>query len=409
MLTAIFGDGHACCERDRDKNRNKDEYEGLALEQVITSARKNGAERFVFLGDVIGYGPNPIDCINLMKRVFVRKTKDGIYTQIPNRHMLLGNHGLMFLKGEIPKYIDDDAEASIERIWEQLGVDISKDPVRPAIPGKADEILKSIHKGIKLPQRSLRRRFSDLWHGRKDYMSPEDLTEIEKSMDPETREKFQRARELKIKEDKFKPYHDFFSSLPCELDLGKEGGQEKLMFAHAFPLSMAKYADQLGIDKNAIGFLEVYIIKREDWISYVKDPKNYYELDDTAIENLEAYVKGQTKNLGDLGLTEEKKQEVLDLRRRTAIAEDVVKFMPEGYTLFIGHNHDDFIVDGKEGRRIISPGAVFNPRAEPGDEDYEYAHYVLYESSVPQDVICGRVKYNRDKVNRYMEEAKHGN
>ena len=44
MLTALFADIHA--------NRE-------ALSACLADARREGAERYIFLGDLVGYGPDP--------------------------------------------------------------------------------------------------------------------------------------------------------------------------------------------------------------------------------------------------------------------------------------------------------------------------------------------------------------
>lgn len=37
-----------------------------ALEAVVNDARARGLERFLCLGDVAGYGPNPAECVDLV-------------------------------------------------------------------------------------------------------------------------------------------------------------------------------------------------------------------------------------------------------------------------------------------------------------------------------------------------------
>ncbi len=50
MLYAIFSDVHANLE---------------AFEAVLKDARRERADRFISLGDIVGYGPNPNECIEL--------------------------------------------------------------------------------------------------------------------------------------------------------------------------------------------------------------------------------------------------------------------------------------------------------------------------------------------------------
>lgn len=54
MKTAIFSDIHANLS---------------ALESVLSDARSQGVENFACLGDVVGYGPNPADCIALLQKI----------------------------------------------------------------------------------------------------------------------------------------------------------------------------------------------------------------------------------------------------------------------------------------------------------------------------------------------------
>lgn len=38
-----------------------------ALEAVLASAQQQGVERIICLGDLVGYGPNPVECVELMR------------------------------------------------------------------------------------------------------------------------------------------------------------------------------------------------------------------------------------------------------------------------------------------------------------------------------------------------------
>lgn len=53
MKTAIFADIHANLE---------------ALQACLVHARRQGAERHVFLGDMVGYGADPLACLDLIRR-----------------------------------------------------------------------------------------------------------------------------------------------------------------------------------------------------------------------------------------------------------------------------------------------------------------------------------------------------
>jgi diadenosine tetraphosphatase ApaH/serine/threonine PP2A family protein phosphatase len=64
QLTCVLADVHA--------NRP-------ALEAVLDDARMRGADSFVFLGDAVGYGPHPADCIKLL-------------AELPRAVLIRGNH-----------------------------------------------------------------------------------------------------------------------------------------------------------------------------------------------------------------------------------------------------------------------------------------------------------------------------
>lgn len=44
----------------------------VALEAVVTDARHRGATRFVCLGDIVGYGPRPAECVQSIRRLDAR-------------------------------------------------------------------------------------------------------------------------------------------------------------------------------------------------------------------------------------------------------------------------------------------------------------------------------------------------
>ena len=54
MITAIFSDIHANL---------------AAFESVLADAKAQGAQNFACLGDIVGYGPNPSECIALIQRI----------------------------------------------------------------------------------------------------------------------------------------------------------------------------------------------------------------------------------------------------------------------------------------------------------------------------------------------------
>ena len=54
MVYAVFSDVHA---------------NASALRAVLADARRQGAERFVCLGDVVGYGPEPVESVRLLREI----------------------------------------------------------------------------------------------------------------------------------------------------------------------------------------------------------------------------------------------------------------------------------------------------------------------------------------------------
>lgn len=63
MLTAVLSDIHSNLE---------------ALQSVLEDARRRKAGRFLFLGDAVGYGPNPNECVRLLSQL--------------SAPMVMGNH-----------------------------------------------------------------------------------------------------------------------------------------------------------------------------------------------------------------------------------------------------------------------------------------------------------------------------
>jgi len=88
-LTAIFSDIHSNIE---------------ALTSVIKDAEEHGVERFVCLGDVIGYGPCPTDCVDVARSRF--------------DFTLLGNHEEAVLFGAIG--FNPKAKAAVDWTRAQL-------------------------------------------------------------------------------------------------------------------------------------------------------------------------------------------------------------------------------------------------------------------------------------------------
>lgn len=93
MTTAVFSDVHANLQ---------------ALEAVLADARERGAERFVCLGDVVGYNADPVACIDLLRRM-------------PATTVIQGNHDAMAAGLEPLSRIHPHAEASLRWTRTVLG------------------------------------------------------------------------------------------------------------------------------------------------------------------------------------------------------------------------------------------------------------------------------------------------
>jgi predicted phosphodiesterase len=109
-LTAILSDLHANVP---------------ALEVALEDARRRGAERFVCLGDVIGYGAQPIPCLELVMSLCVAGAKDGARTGADGAPLalsdglcLLGNHEYALLHSA--EDFNPKARAALEWTREQL-------------------------------------------------------------------------------------------------------------------------------------------------------------------------------------------------------------------------------------------------------------------------------------------------
>ena len=77
-------------------------------------------------------------------------------------------------------------------------------------------------------------------------------------------------------------------------------------------------------------------------------------------------------------------------KKRFAIAEEMIRLLPEGTSLFVGHSHMSFKVENKEeNKRIINPGA---DARNPGND---ISRYALYDTKNPNNTRIIGVKYDR--------------
>ena len=70
-----------------------------ALQSVLDDISKNRVDKIICLGDIVGYGPNPKECIELLK-------------SLPNVEVILGNHDAAIIeKTNIADFNDNAKEA----------------------------------------------------------------------------------------------------------------------------------------------------------------------------------------------------------------------------------------------------------------------------------------------------------
>ena len=136
MRTAVISDIHGNLE---------------ALQVVLASIDQRGVDRIVCLGDVLGYGPNPVECVDLVAERC--------------EWCLLGNHDLAALYE--PTNFNEVAERAAYWTRKQLEAVTDADQRRPL--GVAGEAPCSC---------SRRRLLGGPWHPRKpinEYLFPEDV------------------------------------------------------------------------------------------------------------------------------------------------------------------------------------------------------------------------------------------
>ena len=95
-----------------------------ALEVAIADARARGVERFVCLGDVVGYGARPRECLELVMRLIDPATPEGAGLQ-PGL-CLLGNHEFALLNSA--EDFNPNARAAIE--WTRSALSQNVDAAR---------------------------------------------------------------------------------------------------------------------------------------------------------------------------------------------------------------------------------------------------------------------------------------
>lgn len=87
MLIGVFSDVHGNLE---------------ALNACLARFKKEGVKHYICCGDIIGYGPDPEEC--------VRKV-----SALPNLKCVVGNHDAVFVEPEIESLFNYDAKVALER------------------------------------------------------------------------------------------------------------------------------------------------------------------------------------------------------------------------------------------------------------------------------------------------------
>ena len=72
-----------------------------ALEACLARFEREGVEKYIFCGDLIGYGPDPEKC--------VRKV-----SQLDLLACVLGNHDAVFVQPELEAFFNYDAKVALE-------------------------------------------------------------------------------------------------------------------------------------------------------------------------------------------------------------------------------------------------------------------------------------------------------
>jgi diadenosine tetraphosphatase ApaH/serine/threonine PP2A family protein phosphatase len=94
-----------------------------ALEAVLLSMQQNGVEKHICLGDIVGYGPHPEECVAKIRKV--------------SACTILGNHDNVMIGRELPEYFNSNALKTIE--WTKAH--ISEDSINflKTLPYMAEE------------------------------------------------------------------------------------------------------------------------------------------------------------------------------------------------------------------------------------------------------------------------------
>jgi hypothetical protein len=337
VKTAIFGNVNSC---------------DAALSKVLASIREKGIERVVWLGDIVGCGPNPIKCVDTAKDLSEDLTEE--------HYLLEGDLDYYFSSGMFSPYVSAFVKASIEVGWRQLGINHPRDLF------EVTQRLEEIQRSTKPPKpKGWLAWLKGLLPSRRDYMTAKEVKEIVRNLPAEDLPVVEKYA-ASLKKECVEEYLSFLRNLESELVFM----EDRLVFAHSFPMSMIEHAEELGIDKRAVENKEVYVVPREEWEKRVK-------------HSIEVYASVRAEEV------------IRQLKTRFIVAEDVAELLPEGHRLLVAQSHQYFDIG-----KVVNTGAVFNPR----DPEDNKAHYLVHDSE-SGEITKVVVEYDREAVNKQMEEA----
>jgi len=303
-----------------------------------------GVKRIVCLGDLVGEGPDPKKCVEIAMNYF--------------DITLLGNHDQYHLQGYVPEQARGSRKSHtwIIQNW------FSAEELKKELDQLEEENKERKHKISLLDK----------------------INELYRKNPPKDEKELERYKHL-FKLVESEPYFRFLQSLKPELPIADDSGShnhglgDNIILSHGFPVYFLKDKVEGEIKKDKVeGEInyECYIVTGEQ-----KKEKR----------------RRREKRLGEEGKNTEQVRKGVEVDQGKYItAEKIINILPPDTTLFVGHSHLNFILEGENNRRIVNPGCVFS---RTGDE---VATFAIYEKDDASDVNISGVKYNRRKTEDKM-------
>jgi len=145
-ITAIIADVHA---------------NSVALDAVLAETRELGADSYIFLGDAVGYGPKPKECIQRL-------------AELPNTHFVRGNHDHAISIGVYKEGMNGVARRCAQWSHDQLSKEEREWLMSLPLDAKGPGWL-AVHGAPKDPRRFLAYVYELTYHDNLDYMVSSDL------------------------------------------------------------------------------------------------------------------------------------------------------------------------------------------------------------------------------------------